>query len=677
MVVVVALASNVQDLFGTISNGVKKLTRGSETGDDSDTIKDLDERFEKAKDARRPYEGPWLVNTSFYFGKQWVIYSSALQQLERPSVEPWRVMPNINFIRPSVLTAYSKITQTRQVPRTTAAGNTPEEEADARACDKLLEFLDPVSNAEEARNKAVVWMLITGTGMLKDCWDKKHGPIVGQDPETGEQVYLGEVQTHSVSPFEFYPEPGCNEIKDMDWCFHVTIRPASYIKKMYGVDMEDEEFESAMTYESQLRSIISDGTAKVKGVVLKEYYERPNDENPEGRFVVYGNDQVFEEGANPYPQKPIPFNEIRGNPRPDSFWGISLVDDMIDPQRIYNKTKGEALEIQRLMSKPKWMVPNGSLPESKEITNAPGEDIRYDVVSGKGPETVRGVDIPMGFFKVLEETRQELYDASGQHEVSRGQSPFTKTATGIAYLQEQDDARLSPMIRNFDRAYERSAETKLILCRQFYSEERQLTILGPNSTVELVAFNKNAIPENPKVHIQAGGQALPRSRVARQDFLLKLWTTKGASGQPLIDDPKLMMKLFEFGDIEGLYEDINADISQAERENATLLGAEGMPGQPVGVRKFHNHAAHIKEHNKVRNSVQYEQLDPNGQLLYDQHVEMHEMEYAQQIMNMQANMAGGAQPPKPRPSGGEAEPAGAPQGIGDLFESGEEDPGVT
>lgn len=41
------------------------------------------------------------------------------------------------------------------------------------------------------------------------------------------------------------------------------------------------------------------------------------------------------------------------------------------------------------------------------------------------------------------------------------------------------------------------------------------------------------------------------------------------------------------------------------------------------VRDFHNHQIHIREHNKFRNSSEYEDLDPQAQQMIDQHVQEH------------------------------------------------------
>lgn len=638
----------LSELIGRVKDNITRLPGLVGDREDALLMKDLDDRLEKAREARRPYEGQWLMNTAFYFNKQWVIWSSATQQLERPNLEPWRVMPNINFVRPAILTTYAKIARDRQSARTQPASSSQDDETAARACDKFLDYLWPVSISEEAMRKTTIWMLITGTGLLKPCWDKTWGPVVGQQEvededgnTTTEDVHLGNVQVYTVSPFDFYLEPGATEIEEALYCFHVTLRPASYIKKTYGVDVTETDYDNTMTFESQLKYIITGDSSRSKGVILKEYYERPNADNPEGRCVIYVNDQIISDTANPYQDDPLPFIPIRGNPRPDSFWGISYVDDMIDPQRIYNKTKGEAIEIQRTMSKPKYLIPIGSISEGKEITNAPGEDLRYIPVAGQKPEPIKGVDIPTGYFKLLEATRQELYDTSGQHEISHGQSPFTRTAAGIAYLQEQDDTRLGPMIRNYDRGFEYLEEMKLRIARQYYQEDRTLTVLGKDNKTEVFVFYRDQIPNDIHVRIQAGGQALPRSRVARQDLILKLWTTQ----PPILDDPKLVLKMLEFGEIEGIYDDVNRDISQAGRENDLMTQevSPNMPApQPPAVKPFHNHLVHIKEHNKIRNSTIYEDMPPPQQESMDYHVSQHEQLYTQQIQNAQANMQGNA-----------------------------------
>jgi len=133
------------------------------------------------------------------------------------------------------------------------------------------------------------------------------------------------------------------------------------------------------------------------------------------------------------------------------------------------------------------------------------------------------------------------------------------------------------------------------------------------------------------------GSSLPPSRVARQEFVMQLWAAR------IIQDPRVVLRLLEFGNVEGLYEDLNLDIAQAQRENERLKN-----GDPnVVVEDFHNHEVHIYEHDKFRKTAEYEALPDEIKELFRRHVEEHRRMWQQEVLGSLGGMTGQQQEQQP------------------------------
>src|SRR5690606_25848127 len=296
--------------------------------------------------------------------------------------------------------------------------------------------------------------------------------------------------------------------------------------------------------------------------------------------------------------------------------------------RNYNKSRSQAVEIRNLAAKPKWLVPKGSI--DRPITTAPAEQIEYIPIAGYRPEPILGREVPTTYWRDLEQSRNEIYEVSGQHEVSRSIVPSrVRSGIAIAYLQEQDDTRLVHTAQAYEEAIEELETYKLHLARQFYIEPRVARIIGENNVIEVIEFTRDDIPENADVMVIAGS-SLPQSRVARQEFILELWR------QRIIQDPRTILKLLEFGDVEGVYEDVNLDSGQAQRENELLK--MGIWHQP---EDFENHEIHILEHNRFRKTEAYDQLPDEIKSLFAQHVAMHQQMMMQQTSQVLASLLAG------------------------------------
>lgn len=624
---------------------------------DADTLKDLDDRFRRAREDRRKYEGEWQTSLAFLKGQHWLQWSRQRQALYQPPVPPWRQRVTKNLTGPTMRTMLGKLLANPTQAKVQAANNTPEAAQDARAQDEFIDYLRTVCRSEKVEEEAARWLLATGTEIHHPCWDKSLGdeltypdtlpsegvdptgaplpdqphPMAGQpmrepnketgeDDGTGNVVHMGEIDHVAVSPFQFFPEPGVENIEDMEWCLYVSVKPASYVNRRYGTHFDDETVptDEFVTY-TTASDESSGGTTQ--GVLLKRFWERPNNEYPEGRYVVYANDEVLFSGPNPYPKFPIPF--VVGRDRtavPGRFWGRSVVADLVPLQRAYNKLNSQAAEIREATARPKWHAFKGSLIPGKPITTAPAEVLETmpvpNMPDGGRPTKIEGGDVPQSFMVEAASIERQFYEIAGLHDFSRGTQGLAggKTAAGLRMLIEQDDTRMGILKREHDRTIVDVETAMLKLAKQFYIEPRAITVVGPDMATEVHQFFAEKIGDDPQVRLVTSG-SLPLSYAAREDTVFG-WMERG-----IVTDQRIIRKLLGLSTMPGVGDSLDLDVRQAERENQMMK-----QGQIPQAHDYDNHLVHGQEHDDYRKGEEYEQLaasNPSVAQAFDGHVALH------------------------------------------------------
>lgn len=625
--------------------------------DDAKVLSDCEDLYKKARDERRQYEAEWQTNLSFLKGQQWVKWNKQRQMLYIPPTPPWRIRVTINLIQPIVRTMLGKLIAQRSQAKVQPANDSPSAVQDARAQDELLDYLWDVCDSEDESQEALRWAIITGTGLHHPCWDKSIGdeltypdtdengqphPMAGQvvrepnpetgvDDGTGNVVHMGQIDHIAVSPFQFFPEPMATKIKDMEWCFYVSVRPSSYVLRKYGVKIEEETVSQDDFLQFNTQGDDMQLGNETKGVIVKEFWRRPTSEHPEGQYVVYADTQVLANLPNPYPTFPLPFIEVKDSTVPGRFWGRSVVSDLVPLQREFNRLKSQAAEIRQGTARPKWHAFEGALIPGKPITTAPAEVLVTRLVpgapNGGAPTKIVGGDVPVSFNAEAQALQAQFFEIAGIHDFSRGLQGLGGVRAGyiVQMLLEEDGTRMGVLKGNFDRSVVELEKAKLKLAKQFYTEPRTISVISPDNTTEVKEFYAEKIADDPQVRVIESG-ALPASWAARQQFILEL------RQQGLIKDDRVSLELLGLANVKGVYDKINLDIRQAQRENDILS-----QGNQIPAHDYDNHLVHGQEHDDYRKGEVFEQLaasNPEVANAFVAHMESHK-QLMQQAMQGQ------------------------------------------
>lgn len=453
-------------------------------------------------------------------------------------------------------------------------------------------------------------------------------------------IDIGEVGYKVFSGFQVFPEAGAEADEDIR---HFLIAEPLTLRDIYqrwphakrNVIPEDT---TQIDRFAHLVSIFASGAdthiassqtkrdAQIpKGLVL-HYYERPNQEKPEGRHWVSVGDQLLEapgplpDGIWP-PVRRLYDVEVTGR-----YHAEATLTAGIGPQREYNEGCAQIKEHNNLMQRGKWLVPRGSQIGRGQITNEPGEVIQH--TPGMEPKMADIKPLPLTVFEERDRALQDLQSIMGMHQSTMGEAPPGVTS-GRAFLtlQEADDTDLGPFIEMLETVVAEINWDTLRLIQRNYTEERLLRISGKNNSFRVKAFKGEDLTGVVGVKPQAGS-AFPWSASARQSMLIDL----GTSFPNLFVDPETgafdserFRRMLPLGGMESVDDSGDLDIAEALREeeifkewNGAIDPMTNAPDLPTPM-PWQNHQAHLKQHASLLKSADFFDLAQEVQDAFVQH----------------------------------------------------------
>lgn len=628
-----------------------------ELDDDLNITTKLNQRFNDSRTARLTQERQWVENFAFVIGIQHSLVNinqDRTIQVLNPPAPSWRVRLPINKILPIVRILTSKITKI--VPKFIVIPNRPDEAdiSSAKIGTKILGYFAQKMKFTLLRTQVVLLSVIFGTAFLKTFFNPKSGRAnnveVDEEVDTGKldgdgkpikekkkvtkKVMLGEQETIVVTPFEIFPQPSATDMDNLRWFFHASFQSVDEVFENYGVKVPAEKGVQITPLHNHLMSLMGKNTTfrQNDGVLVKEYWERPNAMNPDGMLITFVADKVLQKGKLPkgtvnpdtgevmFPIEPFYYFKML-----DNFWGESTIPHAIPLQKEYNRARSQIIEYKNLMVKGKYLIPIGCNISRNAFTTEPGEKIYYNSAGGT-PTIMQFQPLPEFVFTNITALSREMDDIFGIHEVSQAKPPGAiRSGIAIQFLQEQDDTQLGLTLNWYEEALKNISRKMLVSIRENYPERRLIRLIGQGHAVDLFYFKGEDLPEDPYVDVELGA-GLPLSKVARQQFVLQLWKEK------LITDPEKVLKKLDTGIVNDMFEDDFLDESDAREENRIMFA--GVVDPP---REWENHAIHIKVHNTFRKSTEFKKVTRKAAEIFQEHLKLHE-EFIQKEIKQQLEL---------------------------------------
>lgn len=644
-------------------------------------------------------------------GKQWdsVKVSQANEYIPRPVT---------NYLFDVYQTLKSYLLQQR--PRSKVVPNTQsyKDKQAAKLSELLLECNWERLQEEKKYEYAAANLLTYGTVFKRDYWDTSSlqrvrvpmmrpqpitdpmtGAVMGYqekevtDPETGDLLYedlpLGDLNSTIVEPWRMALDPIANDMYDMRWLMEYNIVPLDRVKEMFSRQEEGYTGEAAnLQPESMLNTTLtrflelknssgtrgdvfrnsqsSSGDMIENAVVIKDYYEAPSEQHPEGRRVVVANGKTLYSGPTPYDGPELgnwhPYSECRWELVPGRFWGKSPLDNATDPQKRINSIDSTITLTRKTMAIPQKLIPKGSGIAVGSWTGRPGQQIEYRD-TGARPETVPSAGVDPQVWKEREQCVEDIKQITGAIDILKGDRPPGVTAaSALEMLYEVGTGKLRPILDRWKMFVEGSQKKQLRVIANYYREPREEYINYlkskntelPETTIE--NFIGAELYDNCNVKVEAGS-SIPKLESAQKARLMEAAQT----GALQLEIPENRAQFLEDMGISGYDLDVSPDVKRAEWENSLMdEPLEQQDAQPV-ILADDNHQVHVEIHTRRMKAPSFMFLPQEVQQQYMQHIEEHGqyIQQQQQMAQIQAMQGQApAQPQNPMQPGPDLEASG-------------------
>lgn len=614
--------------------------------------------FNQCQSERTKYERQWALNYAFYSGNQHVQFRQTTGgdrfDLYTPKAPYYRVRIVVNQIRRIVRKEISRLTAQKPNAFIIPASAEDIDVFAAQAGEQIWDALWRRLKFNKTIREAAFWQTVCGTSYIKSYWDPTkedpdYEPIIDPQMAPGDfnlNMQLapsGDICIEDINPYHiFVPDLMATDIEDEPYVIHAQVKNNSWIKQTFGIDSSSSNLDSVDQDLQTVMGVQRNDSKKNQSVIL-EIWVKPGylPELPKGGVFTIVADQVvqgFDEW--PYEHGQYPFTKLDSIPT-GKFYSASIIEDLIPIQKELNRTRSQLIEAKNRMSKPQLTAQKGSV-DAKKITSEPGQVIFYNM-GFDPPQPLPLQSLPSYVTEEIDRLYTDLSDLSGQHEVSNGSTPPGVTAaTAISFLQEQDESLIAPHYSSIEEGIEKVAGQALNYVKMYWDENRTIKIVGLDGSFDVQAFKGADLRGNTDIRVESGS-ALPTSRAAKQAFLMDLMKM----GFIPADEGLEMMEL---GSLNRIYERIQIDKRQAQRENLKMRviteedvqahneawnaqnpemtrdidsGAKLDPPPIISINTYDNHAIHIEIHNQYRKSQNFENASPIVKATFEEHVRQH------------------------------------------------------
>lgn len=565
-----------------------------------------------------------FLNIAYFTGKQWLLLDKTTNSVIEAPNESGKVRITVNRVKPIVRANLGKLTKNKPIMTVVPASTEQEDEDSAKVADKMLEYLEDQLQLQTIDRTTLNWGIITSLVFVKPFWNPNKG-----EPIPNTKLHTGECDIAVVNRFEVQYDRTAKTWQDVKWICHNKLLDIDYVKAVYSEHADEIKEETDISenniYDIQLQNLgrrMNSNSKNVKNMVrVKEYWERPSFKYPKGRratftsngvLLFYSEDIGF--GENDDTERELPFFPFKFIDIPGLVEGQSAVDDLRPLQREYNIARSQLINNKNMLGSPRWLVEEDSLTND-EISNDPNAIIEYKR-SSNAPRQIPATPISSDVANDINSLVEEFYFISGQNDVSHGNTNESKVRSGIAiqYLEEQDDTKIGPTVKNWIDCKKRYCRYLLKMIKNKYTEPRTIKIYGKDGQLEAFEFTGSDLTSY-DVRIQESSM-LQESRTAKEERIFGM-IDKGILN--VERDRDLILKMLELGTADLVYKEKANDVNNAHMEE--YQWKKGNLNTPTD--DFFDHEVHIREHNKFRKTSDYERLDEAAKAYISHHIEEH------------------------------------------------------
>jgi hypothetical protein len=578
--------------------------RVGECTNDQDLVSALSDLKQERMNNRQPFEVVWWNNIALIAGDHYSEYSSMRGEFLEPVKEDHEIRLVINQARVVARQELSKITKSRPVMEIMPRSSDDNDIAAAKVGSFALDAAEWKFRLRRRRRQALWWTLLTGVSGIYVGWDASDyddGVIeFAVDPTTGDAVYhpdrieqlkkmaqtgeipevdfeswpLGDLEFKVYSPFQLLPDDTVMDWEDIADIITVDVVELEQAKDQWpdaAKDIQSESVKPSSVVSRMLRRAgLGSGQVSASEDVVNvySYWLKPGVYDSKylesGKMVRWCNQDTKLEVHDhcPYNDGRLPFAFFTHTQNATAIWPDCTITDIRPINLELDKTISQLLENRDYMVNPMWRI--AEQVQLRKVKSQPGGMVKYvHVRDVPAPDQIPGVPLPTQVENLVVGLRDMILDVSGMGEVSRGRVPSgVRAGNMLAFLQEEDETKIGPIIEDFEDSIARMASLTLSRYSQFYTTQRILRAYKPGGQADVRKFKGSDLKNNTDVVVQAGS-ALPKLKSAKQQYVLQLVQLG------IMRDPKQIKDMLELG--EGEPDEIDMAFAQADRENDLML----------------------------------------------------------------------------------------------------------
>lgn len=460
---------------------------------ESDRVAKYDQRFRKAENATSKKRDLWKVIDTFDRSEQW----------SEANLPPWVPKPVHNLIR------YIRI-----VKRANLAGNI----SAAHYAPINPEHADSIDMLQKGYNH--VWTTRRVPYMIRRCIDRSYlqgtsiayvysddtainGEYYGEnDPRN--RLWQGEIDVKRFPNTNFFPDPDSYTLQDCKWIETTEITTLSAVKanpkfkehageklaKYKGASSNDNDEAGTILDRDNNPINSSPAVAGDERVVVHTHWEMEFKDNGQRKLNVsyYIGGSNFElyriEDVKP---SVYPFAVLYDEEEDNDFWGTASAMDILEKQKLINKTEQSVSIIGTLHQNPQKIVSRESGINAKDMARSgsmPGKVWISNMEPSRAVHVLQPADIPRGLFDLKDRAVADIKDYVGLNEAYTGDSVGSlTTSTGVNSLIERSTIRDRDKMKQIDRFVEDISNLIVMFILEKWKEKRSIVNIGQANEV--------------------------------------------------------------------------------------------------------------------------------------------------------------------------------------------------
>lgn len=451
-----------------------------------------DQRYRLSKNEFSSKHAQWKIIDMFDRGEQW----------KDTQLPPWVAKPIHNLIK-----------KNRMLKRANLSGNIPA----AHYAPINPDHKDLIDRLQKAYKH--VWDTNRVSYVVRRCIDRMYlfGTSIAcvyEDPvidgeyygegNAKNRLYQGEIRVKRFPNTNFFPDPDGHRLEECVWVEtteNTTIGAVRNNKKFraYAGDKLDrlkngttfEDGDGSTTMDRDIGQFTDQPSKDNDRCVLHTHWEYVYEDDGKRRldvsYYIPGNDfrLLYIKDVKP---AIFPFAVLYDEEEDEEFWGSSTAADILEKQKLVNKTEQTASIIGTMFQNPQKIVARESGISGDAMAKfgtQPGKVWVTNIDPTRSVYTIQPPDVPKGLFELKDRAVQDVNDYVGINEAYTGESVGSlTTSTGVNSLIDRATIRDRDKMKQIDRFVEQLSDLIVMFIIHKWKDKRPIINVGQSGKVE-------------------------------------------------------------------------------------------------------------------------------------------------------------------------------------------------